>query len=161
LGDRDDVHGGTDRAPVGSCGVDRSRWPAGDDQAHEAWRGPILDDSGGGIEPRDPSREAALERELLEGLGARAVVGQQLTLVTTPTEGGESVQYFFLTRLISLDARLRTGEEHTDSSRGGYELDRIPLDRLAEYDLKPAVIRDLILDNRSALLADLPAAARP
>lgn len=113
---------------------------------------------GGGIEPGDASREAALERELLEELGAKAVIGQQLTLVTSGTEGGQNVQYFFAARLISLDESLRTGEEHTDARRGGYEVERIPLDRLAAYDLKPTVVRDFLLENRSAVLADLPPA---
>ncbi|MEC3980845.1 NUDIX hydrolase [Amycolatopsis sp. H20-H5] len=111
---------------------------------------------GGGIEPEDVSREAALERELVEELGASAIVGQQLTLLTSPTEGGQSVQYFFAARLISLDAALRTGDEYADASRGGYELERIPLDQLAEYDLKPTKVRDFIVENRAALLADLP-----
>lgn len=110
---------------------------------------------GGGIEPDDASREAALERELLEELGAIAVVGQQLTLVTSPADGGQSVQYFFAAWLVSLDAA-RSGDEHTDADRGGYELERIPLDQLADYDLKPAKIKDFIVENRAALLADLP-----
>lgn len=111
---------------------------------------------GGGIEPDDLSREAALERELLEELGATAVVGQQLTLVTSPAEGGQSVQYFFAARLVRIDAALRSGDEHTDAGRGGYELERIPLDQLAGYDLKPGKIKDFIVKNRAALLADLP-----
>ncbi|APU16157.1 MULTISPECIES: NUDIX domain-containing protein [Actinoalloteichus] len=111
---------------------------------------------GGGIEPGDPSREAALERELLEELGAKAVIGQQLTLITSVAEGGQSVQYFFAATLVSLDESARTGDEHTDVSRGGYEMERIPLEQLAEYDLKPTVLRDFVLENRSAVLADLP-----
>lgn len=103
---------------------------------------------GGGIDPEDVGREAALERELLEELGATAVVGQQLTLVTSPADGGLSVQYFFAACLVSLDVALRSGAEHTDAGRGGYELERIPLDRLAEYDLKPSKIKHFILDNR-------------
>lgn len=111
---------------------------------------------GGGVESDDVSREAALERELLEELGATAVVGQQLTLVTSPAQGGQSVQYFFAARLIRLDAALRSGDEHTDASRGRYDLERIPLDQLAGYDLKPAKIKDFILENCAAVLADLP-----
>jgi 8-oxo-dGTP pyrophosphatase MutT (NUDIX family) len=113
---------------------------------------------GGGIEPGDASREAALERELLEELGATVVIGQQLTLVSSLAEGGQSVQYFFAACLISLDESLRTGHEHTDVRRGGYEVERIPLEQLAEYDLKPTVVRDFVLENRSAVLADLPPA---
>ncbi|CUU60603.1 8-oxo-dGTP pyrophosphatase MutT, NUDIX family [Parafrankia irregularis] len=108
---------------------------------------------GGGIESDDPSRQAALERELLEELGATAVVGQEVTLVTTPADGGQSVQYFFAARLIRLDASLRSGDEYADAGRGGYEVERIPLDQLAEYDLRPAKIKDFISENRAALLA--------
>ncbi|MGH8965231.1 MAG: NUDIX domain-containing protein [Actinomycetes bacterium] len=111
---------------------------------------------GGGIEPDDVSREAALERELLEELGATAVVGQQLTMVTTPADGGVSVQHFFAARLLDLDAAKRSGDEHTDVGRGGYELERIPLDQLTNFDLKPARIRDFIVENQAVLLADLP-----
>ena len=116
--------------------------------------------AGGGIGPGDASREVALKRELLEELGARVVVGQQLTLVTSAVEGGQSVQYFFAARLVSIDGSLRSGEEHTDAGRGGYELERIPLDELARYDLKPAKIKDFILDSSTALLTDLPGAPR-
>jgi 8-oxo-dGTP pyrophosphatase MutT (NUDIX family) len=113
--------------------------------------------AGGGIGPGDVSQEAALQRELLEELGAWVVVGQQLTLVTSAAEGGQSV---FAARLISVDAALRSGDEYTDADRGGYELERIPLDELTEYDLKPAKIKDFILDNSAVLLADLPRAPR-
>ena len=121
---------------------------------------PYWTTAGGGIEPGDISREAALQRELLEELGARIVVGQQLTLVTSAADGGQSVQYFFAARLVSIDASLRSGDEHIDAGRGAYELERIPLDELARYDLKPAKIKDFILDNSAALLTDLPGAPR-
>ena len=85
-------------------------------------------------------------------------MGQQLTLVTSAVEGGQSVQYFFAARLVSIDASLQSGDEYIDSDRGGYELERIPLDELAGYDLKPTKIKDFILDNGAALLTDLPGA---
>ena len=121
---------------------------------------PYWTTAGGGIEPGDASREAALQRELLEELGARVVVGRLLTAVTSAADGGQSVQYFFVARLVSIDGSLRSGEEHTDAGRGGYELERIPLDELARYDLKPAKIKDFILDSSTALLTDLPGAPR-
>ncbi|RJQ66250.1 NUDIX domain-containing protein [Pseudonocardiaceae bacterium YIM PH 21723] len=116
---------------------------------------------GGGVEAEDSSYVAAVERELLEELGAIAAVGRQLIEVTTLTNSGKSVQHFFVARLVSLDAALRSGAEHTDASRGGYEVDRIPLDELDDYDLKPAQIKDFIMANRSALLADLLPAVLP
>nr|WP_018637382.1 NUDIX domain-containing protein [Parafrankia elaeagni] len=111
---------------------------------------------GGGIEPEDVSREAALERELLEELGATAAVGRQVALVATPVDGGQSVQYFFVARLVGLDAAVRCGDEHIDVARGGYEVERIPLDQLAGCDLRPVTIKDFIVENRAALLAGLP-----
>jgi 8-oxo-dGTP pyrophosphatase MutT (NUDIX family) len=110
---------------------------------------------GGGIEPGDASREAAPARELLEELGATAVVGRLLTSVSAAAEGGLSVQYFFVARLLDLDEARRSGAEHTDPTRGGYELERVRLDRLAGLALRPAVLADVILRNRTELLADV------
>jgi hypothetical protein len=56
------------------------------------------------------------------------------------------------------DASLRTGPEYGDPSRGRYELDRIRLADLADVDLRPIELRDFILANTAALLADLPTA---
>lgn len=111
---------------------------------------------GGGVEPEDAGLEAALERELLEELGATAAIGRELPSVTS--SDGESVQHFFAARLLSMDESLRTGDEHTNATRGNYDIDRIRLDELAACDLKPTLIRDWILDNRAALLGALPPA---
>ena len=111
---------------------------------------------GGGFERQDVSLEAALLRELLEELGAVAIVGQRLTMVSTPVDGGESVQYFFAARLIGIDESLRTGDEHTDPKRGTYQVQRIRLDQLADIDLRPTVVKTFIEANTAALLADLP-----
>lgn len=112
---------------------------------------------GGGVEPHDPSREAALHRELAEELGATARIGAQVFLTTTPWGNGVQVQHFFLARLINIDPALRNGPEHTDPSRGTYELDRIRLDDLPGIALRPTQLREFVIANATALLADLPA----
>ena len=112
---------------------------------------------GGGVEDTDASVEAALHRELAEELGARVSGTSQVFLVSSPAEGGVSVQHIFAARLIEIDVQARTGEEYKDPSRGGYELDRVDLkgDVLSEVDLKPEVLKDFILANREALLVEV------
>lgn len=53
----------------------------------------------------------------------------------------------------------RSGPEFQDASRGGYELERISLlgDGLASVDLKPDTLKEFILANREALLAEAAA----
>ncbi len=113
---------------------------------------------GGGIEEQDPTREAALARELLEELGATAVIGPQIFVASSSTDGGIAVQHFHLARLVTLDDAMASGEEHTDPSRGGYDLERIGIDQLASLDLGPESLREFVVANAAALLADLPAA---
>jgi hypothetical protein len=50
---------------------------------------------------------------------------------------------------------LRSGEESTDMSRGGYGFDRIPLDRLADIDLKPDRLHDFVVAIGGALRAEI------
>lgn len=113
---------------------------------------------GGGVEESDTSIEAALRRELVEELGAEVAAASQVFLISTPSETGVvAVQHFFVARLLSLDDKARTGPELQDPSRGGYELDRVDLrsEDLACVDLKPPALREFILANREALLAEL------
>jgi hypothetical protein len=58
-----------------------------------------------------------------------------------------------------LDASARSGPEFEDSSRGGYDLDRVDLrgEDLASIDLKPVALKEFILANREALLAEVAA----
>ena len=118
---------------------------------------PYWTTAGGGVEPEDPSREATAERELTEELGATVHIGPQVFLATTPWGDGVQVQHFFLARLINIDPTRRSGPEYADPSRGTYELDRIRLGELRGLALRPCQVRDFIIANTAALLADLPA----
>ena len=129
----------------------------GVDQADEAWAGTVLDDAWRRVEEGDTSLQEALYRELKEELGAEASAVSQVFLYSSPAVGGVSVQHFFATRLISVDDTLRSGPEFADPSRGGYDLDRVDLsgDALADVDLKPTELKEFILANRDALLAEV------
>lgn len=109
---------------------------------------------GGGVEPSDPTPEAALRRELREELGATAGRCQQVFLFSSPKDDGVVVQHIFVARLADLDLARRDGPEFNDPSRGGYDLDYIDLseESLAATDLKPEALKDFILANRDALL---------
>lgn len=111
---------------------------------------------GGGVEDTDASMEAALCRELAEELGAETAGVSRVFLFSSPSDAGVAVQYFFVARLTRLDESARSGPEFSDPSRGGYELDRIDLraDDLVSIDLKPTALKEFILANREALLAE-------
>lgn len=115
---------------------------------------------GGGVESTDVSIEAALHRELTEELGAKVSGAEQVFLHSTPSESGVAVQHFFVARLGALDAEARSGPEFDDPSRGGYDLDMVDLvTELDEVDLKPSVLKEFIVANREALLAEAAAMA--
>lgn len=118
---------------------------------------PYWTTAGGEVEP-DETAMAAAEREAAEELGAVLRMGPQVFLTTTPKRDGVQVQHFFLARLVGLDQALRTGPELADPSRGTYETVRIPLADLAQIDLRPTELRNFIVANATALLADLPTA---
>lgn len=111
---------------------------------------------GGGVEDSDSSIEAALYRELSEELGAEAAGASQVFLFSSPSDAGVAVQHFFVARLAMIDESARSGPEFSDPSRGGYDLDRIDLhsDELTSIDLKPTALKEFILANREALLAE-------
>lgn len=111
---------------------------------------------GGGVEDSDGSPEAALARELEEELGAVAAIGQRLLLlISSDTEDGIAVQEIFGARLVSMDEAQRSGAEWTDASRGGYEVERVPIEQVAGIDLKPEGLRKYVADNARALLAEV------
>jgi ADP-ribose pyrophosphatase YjhB (NUDIX family) len=111
---------------------------------------------GGGVENGDGSVEAALHRELAEELGAEAAGASRVFLYSSPSDSGVAVQYFFVARLVAMDEALRGGPELADPSRGGYDVDRVDLlgDDLAGVDLKPGALKEFIMVNREALLAE-------
>jgi ADP-ribose pyrophosphatase YjhB (NUDIX family) len=120
-------------------------------------RAPYWTTAGGGVEDGDASIAAAMHRELAEELGAKAVGASQVFLDSWSTEAGLSVQHFFVTRLASMDLATRNGPEFNDPSRGAYDPDRIDLhgEDLRAIDLQPAALKDFILANREALLAEI------
>ena len=102
------------------------------------------------------SVEDALRRELAEELGATADGYQQVFMSSDLTDAGVAIQYFFVARLVSLNLTERYGPEFSNPERGGYGLDYVPLrdDSLDAIDLKPAVLKEFVLANRDALLAE-------
>jgi hypothetical protein len=80
-------------------------------------------------------------------------------LFSSPSDAGVAVQHFFVARLTRLDELARSGPEDRDASRGGYDLDRVGVlgDELASVDLKPAALKEFILANKEALLAEAAA----
>ena len=119
-------------------------------------RAPYWTTPGGGIEDADRSPEAALHRELAEELGAEASVVSPVFLHSSPSDSGVAVQYFFVARLVGMDEARRNGPEFADPSRGGYDVDRVDLlgGDLAEVDLRPAALKEFIMANQEALLAE-------
>jgi 8-oxo-dGTP pyrophosphatase MutT (NUDIX family) len=121
---------------------------------------PYWTTAGGGIEPGDPSAEAAMHRELFEELGATAAGASQVLLVSSVFRTGLTVQRFFVTRLVSLDLSARTGTEVSDKARGTYDPGYFDLHSrflsrsLLCADIRPPELGPFILANREAILAE-------
>ncbi len=101
---------------------------------------------GGGIETgEDP--ETALTRELREETAATASIHSLLHVLERDGER----QYIYLTRARtwSASAADRTGPEFTDSARGEYHLQAIPLtaEALTVIDLKPEPLAAFLLTH--------------
>jgi ADP-ribose pyrophosphatase YjhB (NUDIX family) len=112
---------------------------------------------GGGVEDTDASIEAALHREIAEEMGAAAAGASRVFLHSRPSDAGVAVQHFFVARLTSLDWSARSDPEFSDPARGSYELVRVDLhgDDLASIDLVPTALKEFILANREALVAEV------
>jgi ADP-ribose pyrophosphatase YjhB (NUDIX family) len=110
--------------------------------------------AGGGVEPEDADRRATAAREILEEVGATAVIGEQVFLTSDPTADGLRIAHFHLARLLTLDADARTGAEHDDPGRGRFETDVIALTAVGGIDLRPPELRDFLVANADALLVE-------
>ncbi|GLW03108.1 NUDIX hydrolase [Streptomyces lavendulae] len=97
---------------------------------------------GGGVEPGDESREAALHREIQEETAGKADI---VRLLHTIESEGER-QLFYLARIATWSFDDRTGPEFRAEGRGEYALEEIPvtLEGLDGIDLKPEEIAHVL-----------------
>ncbi|MFD7863421.1 NUDIX domain-containing protein [Streptomyces sp. NPDC057682] len=112
---------------------------------------------GGGVEPSDESREAALHREIHEEIAGKADIIRLLHTM----ESDDERQLFYLARIATWSFDDRTGPEFSAEGRGEYALEEIPLtmDGLDGIDLKPEEIAHVL---RGAVRAgNLGAAVSP
>ncbi|MGQ4489135.1 NUDIX domain-containing protein [Streptomyces sp. SAS_281] len=93
---------------------------------------------GGGVEPTDESREAALHREVHEEIAGKA----DLVRLLHTMESDDERQLFYLARTATWSFEDRTGPEFSAEGRGEYALEEIPLtlEGLDAIDLKPEEI---------------------
>ncbi|WP_328941858.1 NUDIX domain-containing protein [Streptomyces sp. NBC_00250] len=93
---------------------------------------------GGGVEPSDASREAALHREIHEEIAGKADIVRLLHTMETDDER----QLFYLARIATWSFDDRTGPEFSAEGRGEYALEEVPLtlEGLDGIDLKPEEI---------------------
>ncbi|WUT01541.1 NUDIX domain-containing protein (plasmid) [Streptomyces sp. NBC_00708] len=78
---------------------------------------------GGGVEPGDASREAALHREIHEEIAGKADIVRLLHTM----ESDDERQLFYLARIRTWSFDDRTGPEFSAEGRGEYALDEVPL----------------------------------
>ncbi|MEE4425633.1 NUDIX hydrolase, partial [Streptomyces bugieae] len=78
---------------------------------------------GGGVEPTDESREAALHREIHEEIAGKADIIRLLHTM----ESDDERQLFYLARIATWSFDDRTGPEFSAEGRGEYALEEIPL----------------------------------
>ncbi|MFI1189001.1 NUDIX domain-containing protein [Streptomyces californicus] len=97
---------------------------------------------GGGVEPTDASREAALHREIHEEIAGKAGIVRLLHTM----ESDDERQLFYLARIATWSFDDRTGPEFSTEGRGEYALEEIPLTlaSLDGIDLKPEEIAHVL-----------------
>ncbi|MFE7129438.1 NUDIX domain-containing protein [Streptomyces sp. NPDC057638] len=97
---------------------------------------------GGGVEPGDESREAALYREIHEEIAGKADIVRLLHTL----EADDERQLFYLARIATWSFEDRTGPEFCAKGRGEYALEEIPLtlEGLNGIDLKPEEIAHVL-----------------
>ncbi|MFI5744825.1 NUDIX domain-containing protein [Streptomyces sp. NPDC051644] len=97
---------------------------------------------GGGVEPSDESREAALHREIHEEIAGKADIIRLLHTM----ESDDERQLFYLARIATWSFDDRTGPEFSAEGRGEYALEEIPLtlEGLDGIGLKPEEIAHVL-----------------
>jgi ADP-ribose pyrophosphatase YjhB (NUDIX family) len=97
---------------------------------------------GGGVEPGDAAREAALHREIHEEIAGKADIVRLLHTL----ESDDERQLFYLARIATWSFDDRTGPEFSAEGRGEYALEEIPLtvEGLDGIDLKPEEIAHVL-----------------
>ncbi|MFD8825715.1 NUDIX domain-containing protein [Streptomyces sp. NPDC059605] len=97
---------------------------------------------GGGVEPGDESREAALHREIHEEIAGKADIVRLLHTM----ESDDERQLFYLARIATWSFDDRTGPEFSAEGRGEYALEEIPLTMkgIDGIDLKPEKIAHVL-----------------
>ncbi|MEV6163461.1 NUDIX domain-containing protein [Streptomyces sp. NPDC052052] len=103
---------------------------------------------GGGVEPSDESREAALHREIHEEIAGKADIVRLLHTM----ESADERQLFYLARIATWSFDDRTGPEFSAEGRGEYALEETPLtmEGLDGIDLKPEEIAHVLRGAISA-----------
>ncbi|WDO07612.1 NUDIX domain-containing protein [Streptomyces murinus] len=99
---------------------------------------------GGGVEPSDESREAALHREIHEEIAGKA----DIIRILHTMESDDERQLFYLARIATWSFDDRTGPEFSAEGRGEYALEEIPLtvEGIDGIDLKPQEIAQVLRD---------------
>lgn len=104
---------------------------------------------GGGVEPFDDGLLGALERELMEELGAQIDILRHAFVLEHEKAGKALEEHFYVCRLIDYDLRLRHGPEFEDPARGLYLPDEVILsfEALSAINIKTPELRDWLLHN--------------
>ncbi|WP_024761826.1 NUDIX hydrolase [Streptomyces exfoliatus] len=97
---------------------------------------------GGGVEPGDATREAALHREIQEEIAGKPNIVRLLHTM----ESDDERQLFYLARIATWSFDDRTGPEFSAEGRGEYALEEVPLtlEGLDGIDLKPEEITNVL-----------------
>lgn len=103
---------------------------------------------GGGVEPSDASREAALHREIHEEIAGKVAIVRLLHTM----ESDDERQLFYLAHIATWSFEDRTGPEFSAEGRGEYALEEVPLtlEGLDGIDLKPEEIAHVLRGAISA-----------
>jgi ADP-ribose pyrophosphatase YjhB (NUDIX family) len=91
--------------------------------------------AGGHVEPTDASREDALHREVHEELAGTPDIEKLIQII----DGDTDRQYIYLARIAAWSFPDRSGPEFSDTGRGVYALDAVPMTTaaLGRIALKP------------------------